>query len=294
MQQKKKGISLGLTALSIIMLISITIGAVFLQPVSKDFMTDTLKKASLTFAGARAINALVSVAQKIETGGSVKLLGTGGSASLAPFEWLDPLNDLVERFSLVMLACCVAMGILLFLNQVMPWLGLAVLLPIAIVLLMLSIGLRKWRPGGGRRLFRAGYKMLAITAVAALMVPVMAGINFLAYAMFLEPTYESASISMDSTRDTLSAIKPDGGILESVDRFQQQVSRIKIKIEAVINHILDLIMVFLIQTILLPLVTFWLVFKLISFIAAGAAPLPAESFFTGPASFPDSDCGGVR
>ena len=287
MHQKKKGVSLRLTVLSVILLISITIGSVFLQPISKDFMTDTLKKASLTFAGARAINALVSVAQKIETGGSVKLLGTGGSASLAPFEWLDPLNDLVERFSLVMLACCVAMGILLFLNQVMPWLGLAVLLPVAVILLVLSIGIRTRRPDGGRHLFRAGYKLLAVTALAALMVPLMAGVNFLAYALFLEPTYESAAISMDSTRDTLSALKPEGGIIETVDRFQQQVSKIKIKIEEVINHILDLIMVFLIQTIILPLVTFWLVIKLISYIAAAPTPLPAESFFAGPAAFTD-------
>lgn len=289
MKQKRQGISLSLTILSIILLISITIGSIFLQPTSKNFMTDTLKKASLTFAGARAINALVSVAQKIETGGSVKLLGTGGSASLAPFEWLDPLNDLVERFSLVMLTCCVAMGILLFLNQVMPWLGLAVLLPLAIMLLLLSLGLRWHRPGGALRLFRAGYKLLAVTAVAAVMVPVMAGVNFLAYSLFLEPTYESAALSMDSTRDTLSAIKPEGGIMETVDRFQQQVSRIKIKIEEVINHILDLIIVFLIQTIFLPLLTFWLVIKLISYIAAAKTPLPAESFFAGPASFQDCD-----
>jgi hypothetical protein len=289
MKQKRQGISLSLTILSIILLISITIGSIFLQPTSKNFMTDTLKKASLTFAGARAINALVSVAQKIETGGSVKLLGTGGSASLAPFEWLDPLNDLVERFSLVMLTCCVAMGILLFLNQVMPWLGLAVLLPLAIMLLLLSLGLRWHRPSGALRLFRAGYKLLAVTAVAAVMVPVMAGVNFLAYSLFLEPTYESAALSMDSTRDTLSAIKPEGGIMETVDRFQQQVSRIKIKIEEVINHILDLIIVFLIQTIFLPLLTFWLVIKLISYIAAAKTPLPAESFFAGPASFQDCD-----
>ena len=78
-----------------------------------------------------------------------------------------------------------------------------------------------------------------------------------------------------------------GGIIETVDRFQQQVSKIKIKIEEVINHILDLIMVFLIQTIILPLVTFWLVIKLISYIAAAPTPLPAESFFAGPAAFTD-------
>ena len=128
-----------LLLLSIVILISVSAGARVFQPASKGFMTDTLKKASLSFAAARTINALVSVAQKIETGGSLKFLGTGGSAVIAPFEWLDPLNDLVERFSMVMLASCIALGILLFLNQAVPWLSLVVLLPISVLLLLFSL-----------------------------------------------------------------------------------------------------------------------------------------------------------
>ncbi len=280
MPQPKKRVSLILAALSIILLISVTAGSGYFQTTSEKYMADTLKKASITFAGARAINALVSVAQKIETGGSLKLLGTGGSASLAPFEWLDPLNDLVERFSLVMLVCCVAMGILLFLNQSMPWFGLTVLLPASVLLLLMSLGIRKSRLGSGRRLFRTGYKLLIITAIATIMVPVMAAVNFWVYSFFLEPSYETASISMDDTRKTLSALKPEGGLMDTVEKLQQQVSSLKGKTERVIDHMLDLITVFLIQTILLPLVMFWLVTRLISYIAAGKAPLPAESFFS--------------
>lgn len=281
MQQKHNRIRIGLTLLSIVLLASLTVGSRFCQPASEAFMTDTLKKASLAFAGARAINALVSVAQKVETGGSVKFLGTGGSASLAPFEWLDPLNDLVERFSLVMLACCVAMGVLLFLNQTMPWVGLVVFLPVSGLILLFAFGINVRRPGSGRQLFRIGYKLLAITALATFMVPMMTIVNFLAYDFFLEPTYETASASMTGTKDTLAAIKTDAGILQTAENIQQKISGIKLKMEEVVNHMLDLITVFLIQTILLPLFMFWLIIKSVSFIAGSRAPLPAESNFDG-------------
>lgn len=280
MKQKKNQISLLL--LSIVMLIAISAGSRIFQPASKDYMTDTLKKASISFAGARAINALVSVFQRIEAGGSVKLLGTGGSATIAPFEWLDPLNDLVEQFSLVMLASCVAMGILLFLNQTMPWLSLALLLPVSVLLLLIAVSIRKTGLSTGRQAFRAGYKLLVITAITAIMVPMMAAVNFLAYSFFLENTYEAASISMADTRKTLSDIKTEDGLLDKIEKLQQQAGALRLKAERVISHILDLIIVFLIQTIVLPLAIFWLLLKLMTYIAGSRTPLPAESLFTGP------------
>lgn len=277
---KPKTAQITLLLLSIFMLIAISLGSGTFQPASEDYMTDTLKKASLSFAGARAINALISVAQKIETGGSVKLLGTGGSASIAPFEWLDPLNDLVEQFSLVMLASCVALGVLLFLNQALPWFSLAALLPLSGLLLLLSLGIRKTGLSTGQQVFRTGYKLLVITALTAAMIPLMTAVNFLAYSFFLENTYEAASISMDDTRETLSIIKAEEGFLDKIEKLQQQAGALKVKAERIISHILDLIIVFLIQTILLPLAIFWLLIKLISYIARSSAPLPAESFFT--------------
>ncbi len=273
---KQKTARTSLLFLSILILISIAAGSKLFQPASKNFMTDTLKKASLSFAGARTINALVSVAQKIEAGGSVKLLGTGGSATIAPFEWLDPLNDLVERFSLVMLASCVAMGILLFLNQAMPWLSLVILLPASVLLLLFSIGIRTSGLSTGRHLFRGGYKLLVITAITATMIPMMTAVNFLAYSFFLENTYETASVSMDDARETLSTIKTEKGLAPAIEKFHQQAGILKTKAEQIINHILDLIVVFLIQTIILPLAMLWLFIKLIQYIAGSRISLPAE------------------
>ena len=66
-----------------------------------------LKRALLTFAAARALNSVISVAQATEV--SLQPLGVG--VTLAPGQLLDPVNDLVELFSNLMLAASVSFGV---------------------------------------------------------------------------------------------------------------------------------------------------------------------------------------
>ena len=71
------------------------------------------KRAVASFATARALNAVISVVQGTEL--SVQPLGVG--VTLAPGQMLDPLNDLVERFSDLMLMASVAFGVQLLLIE---------------------------------------------------------------------------------------------------------------------------------------------------------------------------------
>lgn len=66
-----------------------------------------LKRALISFAAARALNAVISVAQGTEV--SVQPLGFG--VNFTPGQLLDPVNDIVEQFSNVMLAASVAFGV---------------------------------------------------------------------------------------------------------------------------------------------------------------------------------------
>ncbi len=64
------------------------------------------KRALATFAVARALNAVISVAQGTEL--AVQPAGLG--VTLAPGQALDPINDLIEQFSTLMLLASVAFG----------------------------------------------------------------------------------------------------------------------------------------------------------------------------------------
>jgi len=82
---------------------------------------ETLQRALATFAVARAMNGAISVAQGTEL--AIQPVGVG--VTLTVGEVLDPLNDLVERFSWLALLACVALGNQLLLSEVVmtPWLN---------------------------------------------------------------------------------------------------------------------------------------------------------------------------
>src|SRR5690606_26053853 len=66
-----------------------------------------LQRALVSFATARALNAVISAAQGTEV--SVQPLGVG--LNFAPGQLLDPVNDLVEQFANLMLMASVAFGV---------------------------------------------------------------------------------------------------------------------------------------------------------------------------------------
>jgi hypothetical protein len=68
-----------------------------LEEYSDNYTNDSIREAGVTYAIARGINGIVSVLQT----GTVQA-GVGVSGSIAFGEVLDPINDLIERFSHVM------------------------------------------------------------------------------------------------------------------------------------------------------------------------------------------------
>lgn len=68
-----------------------------LDQFSEDYVKDSLIEAGIAYGTARGINAAVSILQSTEIG-----VGVGVNTSLNIGEVLDPLNDLIERFSDVM------------------------------------------------------------------------------------------------------------------------------------------------------------------------------------------------
>lgn len=66
-----------------------------------------MRRALISFAAARTLNAVISVAQGTE----VSLQPVGFGLNLTPGQILDPVNDLVEQFSNLMLAASVAFDV---------------------------------------------------------------------------------------------------------------------------------------------------------------------------------------
>ena len=71
------------------------------------YFDDSLERALYTFAVARGLNAVISVIQGTVVSGSPGGIGLQFSVG----EILDPINDLLERFSWIMLFSTISLGI---------------------------------------------------------------------------------------------------------------------------------------------------------------------------------------
>lgn len=106
MNNKFARVQMGMTVAFVLLVVMLS----WYRPISDKaatYVNDGLTRSLVSFASARALNGVISVFQGTEV--AVQPLGFG--VTLALGEILDPINDLVEAFSSVMLTTTVAFGI---------------------------------------------------------------------------------------------------------------------------------------------------------------------------------------
>ena len=89
----------------------------FLDQRAVDNYESLFQRALVTFALARTLNGVISAVQGTE----VAIQPAGVGVTLTPGQMLDPVNDLVERFSWVMLGATISLGIQQVLLEVSAW-----------------------------------------------------------------------------------------------------------------------------------------------------------------------------
>jgi hypothetical protein len=143
-------------------------------------------RALITFASARAINGVISVAQGTE----VAVQPGGIGAVLTPGEILDPINDLVEQFSQVMLFSAAVLGTQKLLIEMSGWIWFSLMLAAAVGFWLLTL----WRPAlFGPRTRRIALAVSGILLLLRFLVPVAAIANEAVFDLFLAPRYELAN-----------------------------------------------------------------------------------------------------
>ena len=84
---------------------------------SEKYAEQALTRALVTFTAARALNGVISVAQGTEVAAE-----PGGVGFIfTPGQILDQINDLVERFSSVLLVAASSLGLQLVLLEITSW-----------------------------------------------------------------------------------------------------------------------------------------------------------------------------
>ncbi|MES2947191.1 MAG: hypothetical protein V4858_01500 [Pseudomonadota bacterium] len=153
-----------------------------------------LKRSLVSFASARALNAVISVVQGTEV--VVHPLGVG--ITLALGQVLDPINDLVEQFSSVMLVASVAFGIQkLLLTVASSWAVSAWVTGLAVAWAGLF-----WINRAPAWLSR----LLVVVVFLRLVMPVTLIGSALVFEKFLASDYETSLLALDQTGAALKKI----------------------------------------------------------------------------------------
>jgi len=240
---------------------------------SEVYTDNAFNRALITFGIARGINGVISVAQGTEI--AVEPGGLG--VKLAPGQILDPINDIIEQFSWVMLASTASLGIQkIFLTISSSWICSALLTLLSAIMI-----LAVWRPGiGGQSVKVFIRKFLLVMIFIRFSIPIAAIGSELLFNTFLAQQYTESTQKLQHTQETISSMSKDSdapipsadeGMLDKAKKWFNSATQ-AVDIEARIEQYkeaaadatrqtINLIVVFVIQTVIFPLLFLWIVYR---------------------------------
>ena len=264
------------TLLAVISAAGAVSGAV--DSMSDEFADRALKRALVTFAVARTLNGVISVAQgtevAIEPAGVGVILGVG--------QILDPINDLIERFSSVMLVAASSIGLqILLLNISSAW-GLTALLVAAgvgaiVALWSGPVARSRWGP----LLLRVFLVMFFLRFAVPLLV---IGSN-LVFDVFLAGEQAAATLALEATQAEIQQLEEEARVEAPEDQgwrdrlssmideslqsmnVSERMERLKDVASNTSGNIVTLIAIFVLETVLLPLAFLWLLVETLKSVA---------------------------
>lgn len=223
---------------------------------AKDVIDKSFNQALIVFGSAKALNAVISLAQGTEINLPFVVVAIG--------EVLDPINDLVEQFSLIMLASLVSLGIQkILLNFVSnDFFNLTFIISILVFNIFLFLKFKNIES-----IKNMALKLTLILLFLRFSIPFVAYLNEYSYDYFIKPQYniEQLNETILNTKDEISKInlesveEKESGFFEKFRQkfdmtfYEKKVDEYKDAVDSSSDNIVDLIIVFIFQTILLPL-----------------------------------------
>lgn len=272
--------------ISFLLLILVIVSSVsIVDKISSGQLDRAFTRAVTVFAIARGLNGVISVVQGTE----VYATPAGVGVNFAVGQIVDPMNDMVERFSWVMLMSSVSLGvqeIVLHLGQTEP---VRLLFAISALFLLLMLWVPKlWHAQS----FNFIFKFLVVFLFLRFAVPMIVLVNQGIYAYALEPKYLEAKAALELSSTQIEGIVSEVQVskekqIEVQERsfmeaftekfeylnikkyyedlsqkFHDQLQNLEEKFDHAIAYILTLITIFIVESILLPLLVLWAFLKL--------------------------------
>lgn len=244
-------------------------------------------RALASFAIAKGLNMVISLLQSAQVSAQMVM-----GISISPGELFDPINDLVEQFSNVMLLATIAFGI----QKVLISIGGHFIAKATLSALVITSA---WFLIKDRPLPLWIKNVLILAILVRLAVPAATVLSNGAYQIFLEPQFQTSTAALKDLSLQVEALKsttqqPAGTIPQPeaaasndnlwsrtktnvlnavptspsdfINRVNTQFDGMRQKIEQigeqVTRNVVSQIVVFLLQTLIFPIGLIWMIYKI--------------------------------
>lgn len=229
-----------------------------------------LNRALVSYATARTLNAVISVAQGTE----VAIEPGGVGVVLTPGQALDPINDLVEQFSTLMLVACVAFGV----QKILISIGGYWLISMALTAAAIGWAWLHFRHSKPPVWLN---KLLVVLLMIRFAIPIVTLGSDMLFQQFMAADYaasEQIVVSASGQITEISQPNPPaaegGGFFDELKQkasslwsqakstadVKAHYSKLKQAAEQWAIHIIKLIVIFLLQTLIIPVLLMWMLY----------------------------------
>ncbi len=235
-----------------------------IQSTANEQVDAGLKRALISFASARTLNGVISVVQGTEV--SVQPLGVGLTLTLG--QALDPINDLVEQFSSLMLVAAVAFGVQKALLAIGANWAVSALVTVFAVVWAVLYALKRPPPWLS--------VLLMVLLMVRFAVPVATIGSELVFQRLLAQDYQAHQASIEGTSRDIGQLAPkplpDGESKGWWDKIKEgagaaipsvSLDAIKKSVEDLPERLIRLIVIFVLQTMVLPIILIWVLYRVV-------------------------------
>ncbi len=279
--------------ISLLLIVLVFVSSIqVVDKISSAQLDKAFTRSITVFAIARGLNGLISVVQGTE----VYATPAGVGVNFAVGQIVDPMNDMVERFSWVMLMSSVSLGV----QEIMLHIGQTMLVQVLLAVSVLIMLAMLWE----RRLWHAQtfnivFKAVSVFVFLRFVVPLLILCNEGIYTYVLEPKYEESKAALIFSNDEIQGIVnevqynqqkqvhvqryQENSLMEKAQnyfndtiqtlnikkqlrelktKFKKLLKSLESKFDHAIDYILVLITIFIVENLLLPLSALWIFYKL--------------------------------
>ncbi|MEN8232960.1 MAG: hypothetical protein ABFR35_09830 [Thermodesulfobacteriota bacterium] len=260
--------------LSILIFFSAGIQLPVLDSKADAYFRESITKAGISYATCRVINATVSIVQQ----STLQLEPAGVGLSLAAGQILDPINDMIERLSDVLVMAITSLGV----QELTYELSLTLAPPIfAAILFTLSI-LLWFQNERIIKIQKAAMSILLIVGIARFCLPISSIANEFLQDNFFDDKISKANNELTLGVADLEKLKevsfPEhDGVMKTIENSASLLKQKSIQFKnaiavtvnnsgSIIENLLKLtflyVGIFLVQVIILPLLIFSILYKI--------------------------------